>query len=446
MMNMIIFGSMIWIPALIAYMLINETKFKKNIVIGVTLPKEAREDETILRILGTFRKQEILICVILMALGVLCMFFVKSFSFTIFMIWTLMCVGAPYIPYILTNIRLKEYKQAKGWGAPKRTVYTDTAAQVHIEPVNSWLFLPPCVIALIPVLWDRTMWFLYVLFAVLCVLFWLSCRWLYRNRPEMVDENTDITNSLSRMRRYNWSKMWLVCSWLMALMSLCAGIDIKWTPWGWIAAMVLIVLLTVYAIRIEMKTRAVQEKLTKDSGEDWYVDEDDRWLYGLLYYNPDDSRTIINNRVGLNSTVNIARPLGKLLIGMTALILAVLPFMGIYFDQIDTKPINAEVSAETFEIKNGMTDYKISVAEIDSLELCENLLTNLRRRAGTGMEHLLKGSFSADETGNVTVLIDPTVEPYILIQTEDGEYWFFGTRDGEMTEQLFEQLKEYTGQ
>ena len=53
MMNMIIFGSMIWIPALIAYMLINETKFKKNIVIGVTLPKEAREDETVLRILGT---------------------------------------------------------------------------------------------------------------------------------------------------------------------------------------------------------------------------------------------------------------------------------------------------------------------------------------------------------------------------------------------------------
>ena len=56
MMNMILFGSMIWIPVLIAYMLINEAKFKKNIVIGVTLPKEAREDEKVLSILDTFKK------------------------------------------------------------------------------------------------------------------------------------------------------------------------------------------------------------------------------------------------------------------------------------------------------------------------------------------------------------------------------------------------------
>lgn len=446
MMNMILFGSMIWIPVLIAYMLINEAKFKKNIVIGVTLPKEAREDEKVLSILDTFKKQEILICVILMALGVLCMIFVKKFSMTVFTIWILMCIVAPYIPYILTNIRLKEYKEEKGWGAQKRTVYTDTAAQRQPEPLNSWLFFPPVLISLIPLVWDHQTWFLYVLFAVLCVLFWFSCRWLYRNKPEMVDENTDVTNTLSRMRRYNWSKMWLVCSWLMAMMALCAGIDFRWSPWGMVTALVLTVFLTVYAIRIEMKTRAVQEKLTKNSGADWYVDEDDRWLYGLLYYNPDDSRVIINNRVGLNTTINIARPAGKIFIGLTALVLAALPFLGIFFDSIDTKPIDMTVSEETVEIRSGLSDYKVSIAEIDSLELREDLLTNLSRRSGTGMEHTLKGHFTSKETGNVTVLVDPTVEPYIFIQTKDGKYWFFGTRDSETTEQLYDQLKQYTGQ
>ena len=445
MMNMILFGSVIWIPAMIAYMLINETKFKKNIVIGVTLPQEAREDASVLKILDTFRKQEILICAVLMALGVLAMIFVRKFSMTIFLIWTLMCIVAPYIPYILTNIRLKEYKEEKGWGTKSRVVYADTAARMNQEPISSWLFLPPCVIPLIPLLWDREMWFLYVLFAAMGVLFWLSCRWLYRNKAEMVDENTQITDTLSRMRRYNWSKMWLITSWLMALVSLCMGIDLKWSPWGVIAAMVLMAILTVYAIRIEMKTRAVQEKLTKDSGTDWYVDEDDRWLYGLLYYNPDDSRLIINNRVGLNSTVNVARPAGKALIAFSVIFLAAMPFIGIVFDQVDTRPIAASVSGGTLEISSGWTDYKVSVIEIESVELKENLLTNLSRRSGTGMEHTLKGHFTSKETGNVTVLVDPTVEPYIFIQTKDGKYWFFGTRDPKMTEQLYEQLKTESG-
>jgi len=209
--------------------------------------------------------------------------------------------------------------------------------------------------------------------------------------------------------------------------------------------MVLTAILTVYAIRIEMKTRAVQEKLTKDSGTDWYVDEDDRWLYGLLYYNPDDSRLIINNRVGLNSTVNVARPAGKALIAFSVIFLAAMPFIGIVFDQVDTRPIAASVSGGTLEISSGWTDYKVSVIEIESVELKENLLTNLSRRSGTGLEHTLKGNFRADETGNVTVLLDPTNSPFILIQTEDGKYWFFGTRDPKMTEQLYEQLKTESG-
>ena len=33
-----------------------------------------------------------------------------------------------------------------------------------------------------------------------------------------------------------------------------------------------------------------------------------------------------------------------------------------------------------------------------------------------------------------------------LYKTKDGKYWFFGTRDSETTEQLYDQLKQYTGQ
>ncbi len=52
--NLIMWGSIIWIIPLVYFMQKNETKFKKNIVIGVTLPFEAREDTQGALLYGSF--------------------------------------------------------------------------------------------------------------------------------------------------------------------------------------------------------------------------------------------------------------------------------------------------------------------------------------------------------------------------------------------------------
>ena len=44
MMNLVLWGSVIWLAPLICYMLVNETKSKKNLVLAVTLPAEGRSD------------------------------------------------------------------------------------------------------------------------------------------------------------------------------------------------------------------------------------------------------------------------------------------------------------------------------------------------------------------------------------------------------------------
>jgi len=123
----------------------------------------------------------------------------------------------------------------------------------------------------------------------------------------MVDEDTDLTIALSRIRKYNWGKMWIICSYAMTAyaVSMCF---LQQMP---VLSMALILIITVvlcfYAFKIEFKTRHLQEKLTKDSGHEWYADEDDHWIWGLFYYNKDDSRLIINNRIGVNSTINLAK-------------------------------------------------------------------------------------------------------------------------------------------
>ena len=56
------------------------------------------------------------------------------------------------------------------------------------------------------------------------------------------------------------------------------------------------------------------------------------------------------------------------------------------------------------------------------------------------MDTLLKGNFYSNETGNVKVILDPETPPFILIRTDDKTY-LFGTRDSEMTRQIYEVLK-----
>ena len=72
--------------------------------------------------------------------------------------------------------------------------------------------------------------------------------------------------------------------------------------------------------------------------------------------------------------------------------------------------------------------------------LLEELPENLVRVNGTGMDTLLKGNFYSNETGNVKVILDPETPPFILIRTDDKTY-LFGTRDSEMTRQIYEVLK-----
>lgn len=53
--------------------------------------------------------------------------------------------------------------------------------------------------------------------------------------------------------------------------------------------------------------------------------EDDRcWIGGLFYYNPENKHTIVQKKVGVGTTMNLATPIGKGSMILSALILVLL--------------------------------------------------------------------------------------------------------------------------
>ena len=142
----------------------------------------------------------------------------------------------------------------------------------------------------------------------------------------------------------------------------------------------------------------------------------------------------------MNSTINMAKPAGKVLAALLVLTLAALPFMGIFMDYLANKDITLRVTEQTVEADAGMTHYKVVLEDIRETELLEKLPDDLQRRWGTGMDTLLEGKFRSGMTGDVTVLLDPGKGPFILIRTEDKTY-LFGVREQGEAEKIYEQIR-----
>lgn len=436
--NTVLWLSLCWMPILMYVTLVNETKFKKNIAIGVTLPFEARKHPEVSARLEQFKKEEKYICIALMLLCIPGMFLSFSMSFSLWFVWMTAAVVVPYIPYVRCNTDLKRIKLAHGWKRPSAadTVTVDMNAMPDSKWMSPWLFVPALVLSLVPMLFDRAYSFMYIIDAVTVVLCWLGYRYLYRNKAEMVDANSTVTAALSRIRRIQWGKMWLLCAYSMAAMNWLAWLTMYSPTAMTIGLVVFMVVLVGAAIVIEFGTRRLQEKLTADSGKDFYVDDDDKWLYGLFYYNPNDDRLVINERVGTNSSVNLAKPAGKILYGLTALVILTLPLWGLLLGNGD---IHTDIQTDKVFIEGGTHEYEISAADVVDIELLQEL-PPITRTAGTGMPEFLGGNFASKEYGKLKVCLNPTAPPFVLVETEDTTY-LLGTNEPAQTQAIYNALK-----
>lgn len=436
--NTVLWLSLIWLPILLYIMLRNETKFKKNIAVGVTLPFEGRQHPEVLARLEQFKKEELYVCIGLILLGIPGIFINFSLSFTIWFVWMTACVVVPYIPYILCNRDLKRIKVEHGWKQPAATdtVTVDLGAIPEQKWLSPWAFVPALVLSLLTLVFDRDFAIMYLIDAALIIFFWVAYRYLFRNKAEIVDSNTTVTIALTRIRRNQWGKMWLLCAYSVALMNWLAYLTMYSPTAMTVGIVIFMVVLLGASMHIEFQTRRLQETLTADSGKDFYVDDDDKWLGGLVYYNPNDSRIIINDRVGTNSSVNLAKPAGKLMYGILALLLVTLPLWGLL---LGNSEIKTDIGTDSILIKGGMHEYNISVDDVTDARLLTELPA-ITRVGGTGLPEFLGGDFASQEYGKLKVCLDPTSPPFVLVETEERTY-LIGTKDEALTNAIYEAVK-----
>ena len=436
-----------WLPALpvlpvVYFVLKNECKPKKNIVVGVTLPWEGLRDEAVLALLERYKREMRAACWVMLALIVPTLFIHSVGIFlTVWILWLVALCVVFFIPYIRCNKALRELKDRRGWRLDAgETPVTDLkAAAEEMRWISPWWFLPPFLISLVPLLFDRTLWWLWTLDAAIVPVFYLCYRYLYRNRAEVVDGDSERTLALTRIRRYNWGKCWLIAAWATGLFNVGMWLTLEniWLCMAVVLAYGFAVCAAV--VSIEFRVRRLQEKLTADSGQGYFVDEDDRWIWGLLYYNPNDARLVVNARTGVNTTLNMARRPAQIITGLLLALLLACPLSGLWILGMERAPVELAVTDTELTGSHYTGRWSVALEDIGSVEVIETR-PQLRRIAGTGMDSALTGQFNADGWGRITCCIDPRTGPWLKVTTVDGSIFLLGSSEAGAVEEIAAKL------
>ena len=440
--NIIMWSSMLICILSMYIQMKNEAKFKKNIVIGVTLPYEAHNDEQVKGVLASFSKSLKREAIILTLISVIC-FLINDFTLTMFS-WTILFILLLLIPYALYfkyNKIIKKIKKEKNWIIHSTNkVKVNTANILEYKKVNIVVFIIPFILCAILFFIDSKMRILHGIMAISTIMAFVSNKYLYRYKSEMIDDNIELSKALSTIRRKMWDRIWVITAYGMAMTSFIGVIIPKFPVFATILLVVFSTILAALCMFIEMHTRKVQEKLTNESGKEWYVDEDDYWIGGMFYYNPNDSHWIVNSRVGIGTTFNLARKSGKIIYGITVIILISVIIMMPAMAIVDKAPINLIVEDSQIICENGFTKYNVLIEDIESVNIINELPENMYRTGGYGGENLIKGNFTATGINNLKIIADPNTPPYILIKTIDGQSYLFGTRNSNTVNEIYKNI------
>ena len=144
-----------------------------------------------------------------------------------------------------------------------------------------------------------------------------------RTRNMVISRDSNVNANYNRAKKKTWADLLTAMSWVNALFLtgysiLCMFLNNDMVILG--GTLAYTVLLMVIVVIGAVNQRAVEKRYERDTDLE-LQDDDDKWIFGMFYYNPNDSRLNVEKRFGYGATINIAHPAGKVITVITALLL-----------------------------------------------------------------------------------------------------------------------------
>lgn len=451
--NLILLVCMYPFVFLMYFLLKNDGMEKKKGRFGVTLNREQQKEPEVEQITKEYRKQMNRLLLVL-ALIPLPLIFIPWFSVSItgWMIWMLATCFVFFVPYGIANGKLKELKLSKGWKQTKEApVYVEIKEAGSVRRVKWYHFLPQTVISIAVFVWTLVTYPLVQIpaipvligsFASIAPLFAAAAVWMDKQKTQPVSTDSDVNVNYARAKKNLWKNFWMLCSWVNTVYTVSLLLtfdkDGRVTGGFWIG-FVLYMLLTVVLCIWMLKKKAALDVAYEAKMDLAQPDDDDNWIWGMIYNNPKDKHFMVEKRVGAGTTINVATVGGKAFVVFIGGSLLAVPLLCIYLFFVEFTPIHLTIENNQLVAAQMREDYMIGLHSIDGVELITEL-PSMSKNHGTSAENLKKGSFKVKEEGSCEVFLNPQNNVFIRLEAY-GETYYLGGYDDEETLEIYESLR-----
>lgn len=142
-------------------------------------------------------------------------------------------------------------------------------------------------------------------------------------RNMVISRDSNINANYNRAKKKTWADLMIAISWTNALYLVASSILFMFVNTQvavLVGILVYTVILMIIVIIGAVNQKAVENRYERDT-ELELQDDDDNWILGMFYYNPNDTRLNVEKRFGYGATINVAHPAGKVIMIVSALLL-----------------------------------------------------------------------------------------------------------------------------
>jgi hypothetical protein len=452
MISIILFASTFIIVPIFCAVMLSMGKHKDGKLVGIVLSKEQAADADILNILQKYKKR-IWILTCFLCLFPIPSFFVKSFTavFSLWMLWLYLCIFGYGLLYAVCFLRIRDVKYSRGWNLPEQEEVhmIDLSASVENEKFRYHkIFLLVTGIAigitiLSGIFYNQKLGrtrsiFTMIEIGFITAIFYVCAILLQRVKSPVISQDSTINTNYTRVRNRRWGHgfIWMALMNDAFLVIMFFWLQGKLNAW-WILGFSFILTFGMLGIIIFIAMKNEKWKYTFGTWDntDSY-DNEKYWILGSLYYNPSDRKVLVEKRVGIGMTMNMATIPGKLMGIFTALVFLLMPLLCVLIGVEEYTPIRMNYKNHQLIASHVFTSYEINIHDVDHVQLI-NRLPNRSKLDGNGMPNLETGLYRVDGYGSVKMCLNPQKEKFITLTMDNGKTYIVSTENDQETLRIY---------
>ena len=314
---------------------------KKKMIFGVRDNPKFHEGEAEKKLKATVkscRRNALIITIAVCIASIILLFMpVTDTTMTLWMIlvFAMLLIA---VPFGKGNTELKDLKKELGI-TKSGLVYTDlTNANVIHSLKLTWLLIPNALALIATIaavlidlgiinvnmvcekyaLTSLSLSFLFIAALIVPIAIMMD-----NTRNMVISKDSNINANYNRAKKKVWADLIISMSWANALFLVSYLILVMFVKSDIVMlAGILVYTLIILAIVIAgaANQKSIESRYERDTDLD-LLDDDNNWILGMFYYNPNDSRLNVEKRFGYGGTVNIAHPAGKAIMIVLAILL-----------------------------------------------------------------------------------------------------------------------------